>query len=133
MPYLSGNLLWNPKTIKKDGSLDVPPTYPKKAQLEPTLTSLSTALAALSLAWPLAFLGVKIEIPIVPNCNLSPPLRLQLVAGFGRLDAIGYLDLLKDGGFFKGAVKCWERSCEDYVLQLHIAKIINIYDTFMNG
>ena len=30
-----------------------------------------------------------------------PPLRLQLVAGFGRLDAIGYLDLLKDGVFSK--------------------------------
>eukprot|EP00434_Breviolum_minutum_P024874 symbB.v1.2.021969.t1/scaffold1899.1/size238565/5 len=42
-----------------------------QAQLEPTLTSLSTALAAL--AWPLA---------------------LQLVAGFGRLDAIGYNGLL---------------------------------------
>lgn len=33
-----------------------------QAQLEPTLTSLSTAL---SLAWPLAFLGVKTEIHIV--------------------------------------------------------------------
>ena len=44
------------------GVIGWPSNLPDKAQLELTLTSLSTAL---SLAWPRAFLGIKTKVPMV--------------------------------------------------------------------